>query len=250
MAGPAFAQYREIEVTTGAKVLGSVTWEGEIPPSPDFEAERDTRYCAPMRTKSNDLVDVDSKSRGVRNAVVYLDPIYAGKPLDRLGKAKSLTLSFQRCAVVPRLALVSSRDRLRFTSIDDVVHQVSVTGPSAWTGEASLASLGSEEQIRLPKQGFYMVRCSRHPWESAVAVRADHPYFAVTDEKGRFELSDIPQGSYTVKAWHAGMRAKAVFRNGLVADYRFSAPLTASVRVRLDAGGEESVRIRLQESPP
>jgi hypothetical protein len=32
----------------------------------------------------------------------------------------------------------------------------------------------------------------------------DHPYFAVTDEQGRFEIRDIPPGAYTLIAWHAG----------------------------------------------
>jgi hypothetical protein len=28
-----------------------------------------------------------------------------------------------------------------------------------------------------------------------------HPYFAVTDKNGSFELKDLPPGSYTITAW-------------------------------------------------
>jgi hypothetical protein len=30
----------------------------------------------------------------------------------------------------------------------------------------------------------------------------DHPFFAVTDEKGRFEIQGLPPGKYTVAVWH------------------------------------------------
>ena len=39
---------------------------------------------------------------------------------------------------------------------------------------------------------------------NAWAAAFDHPYFAVTDELGRFEIKGIPPGSYTLIAWHPG----------------------------------------------
>lgn len=31
-----------------------------------------------------------------------------------------------------------------------------------------------------------------------------HPYYAVTDESGSFELTDVPPGTYQIVAWHEG----------------------------------------------
>jgi hypothetical protein len=41
-----------------------------------------------------------------------------------------------------------------------------------------------------------------------------HPYYAVTDESGRFELTGVPPGEYEIVAWHEGwkvVRQEAVF---------------------------------------
>ena len=34
-----------------------------------------------------------------------------------------------------------------------------------------------------------------------------HPYYAVTDESGRFELTDVPPGQYEIVAWHEVLEA-------------------------------------------
>ena len=30
----------------------------------------------------------------------------------------------------------------------------------------------------------------------------DHPYFAVTNDKGQFKIQGLPEGDYTLEAWH------------------------------------------------
>ena len=35
------------------------------------------------------------------------------------------------------------------------------------------------------------------------------PYYAVTDASGNFKIADVPDGSYTVSAWHEGMKIQS-----------------------------------------
>ncbi len=45
-------------------------------------------------------------------------------------------------------------------------------------------------------------KCDVHGWMNAYVGVLDHPYFAVTHDGGRFELKNLPPGTYTVEAWH------------------------------------------------
>jgi hypothetical protein len=45
-------------------------------------------------------------------------------------------------------------------------------------------------------------RCDIHPWMRAYVGVMDDPYFAVTSDGGRFELKNLPPGTYTIEAWH------------------------------------------------
>lgn len=50
-------------------------------------------------------------------------------------------------------------------------------------------------------------KCDMHNWMSAYAGVVDHPYFAVTTPGGRFELKQLPPGTYTIEAWHEKLGA-------------------------------------------
>lgn len=52
-----------------------------------------------------------------------------------------------------------------------------------------------------PEQ-FMRVKCNLHPWESATVGVFAHPYFAVTDQFGNYEIRGLPPGTYKLVVWH------------------------------------------------
>jgi len=53
--------------------------------------------------------------------------------------------------------------------------------------------------------GLVHLRCNGgHVWMNAEMMVVPHPYYAVTDETGRFEFTDVPPGTYQIVAWHEG----------------------------------------------
>jgi hypothetical protein len=49
-----------------------------------------------------------------------------------------------------------------------------------------------------------LISCNIHPWMSASVRVFNHPYYAVTDADGKFEIKLAPAGNYRLKAWHQG----------------------------------------------
>jgi hypothetical protein len=50
-------------------------------------------------------------------------------------------------------------------------------------------------------------KCTIHPWMSGYVRVFDHPYHAVTDDDGKFEIRNAPAGKFRIVYWHeTGLR--------------------------------------------
>ena len=74
---------------------------------------------------------------------------------------------------------------------------VSIVVP-VYESEQSLAILVGELAERLPAK----VACPIHAWMVGYMVVKDHPYVAVTDAEGKFEMKNVPKGEWTLRIWH------------------------------------------------
>ena len=63
-------------------------------------------------------------------------------------------------------------------------------------------------------KGPLSLQCSIHPWMNANVWILNHPYFAVTDEKGDFEIKNAPTGKVRIVVWHEGVDGNYLNKNG------------------------------------
>ena len=82
-----------------------------------------------------------------------------------------------------------------------------------------------------------------------------HPYYAVTDANGNFELTQIPPGEYELVAWHEGWKVVGenelydVMTQARVKRPVFSAPVTLTRHVTVSVHGTVEVTFDLNDRP-
>jgi hypothetical protein len=85
-------------------------------------------------------------------------------------------------------------------------------------------------------------------WMRAYLFVADHPYYALTDPHGRFELSGVPPGRYEAVCWHPNWHERSRERDpetGMIARLTFAGPVEKVRPVAVAAGGEAEADFEL-----
>ncbi|MCP5108245.1 MAG: hypothetical protein GY950_32970, partial [bacterium] len=60
---------------------------------------------------------------------------------------------------------------------------------------------GESKSVRFKKPGIGKIYCEIHEWMRAVIVVVENPFYAVADEKGNYEIKNIPAGKYKLVVW-------------------------------------------------
>jgi len=140
-----------------------------------------------------------------RAALVWISGLQSGKALPA---EKRADLSSEDCGLDPSILATTVGSTINVYNDDAALHRLVFKGtPVANTVTIPFFNTGQVvASERLTKRvGFVDVTCARHPWTHGTIAVFDQPYFAVTDEQGRFSLDSVPPGSYTVMVWRADM---------------------------------------------
>ena len=195
-----------VDETKSGRIAGQVTFEGTAPQNPAINAGSDP-VCARENKDGLSFENVVVESGGLNNVFVYVK--------DGVGKyyfdapAQPVKLDQQGCRYRPHVFGVQAGQPIEITNSDPTLHNVN-----------AVASVNRGFNFGQPMQGMkntatftapeVMVRlkCDVHGWMSAYAGVLEHPYFAVTSGGGKFELKNVPAGTYTVEAWHEKLGAQ------------------------------------------
>jgi hypothetical protein len=242
--------YRVIPVQDGGTIRGSVKWQGPLPHLVPSQINKDPQICDPNGEKRRDLgrliVGADS---GVANAVVFLKDVVKGKAMDLPAVRQSLDQ--KNCRYEPHILLVPLRGTLQVKSSDPTLHTVHMSGAADY----NLPFFKDQViQRTMNREGLVDVRCNAgHVWMNAEMMVVPHPYYAVTDQNGNFELTQVPPGEYEIVAWHEGWKVVGeselydVMTQLRVKRPVFSAPVDSSKHVTVPAHDTVDVTFSLSE---
>jgi choline dehydrogenase-like flavoprotein len=221
--------YQVISVPNGGTITGTVKWSGPVPHIAPVAINKDPQICDPTSQKSRDLERLIIGSQaGVANTVVFLKDISRGKAMDLPQQRRFVDQKL--CRYEPHILLVPANSELQMKSSDATLHTIHMDGAATY----NLPFPFTNQMVarKMPSVGLVSLRCNGgHTWMNAEMFVVPHPYYAVTDESGKFELSDVPPGEYQVVAWHEGwtvMRQEASF--DVLTEKRTQRPVFAPAR--------------------
>lgn len=210
MAGSAVVwAYEETAITNGGTVTGVVRFLGNVPEPVPFELRRypDRVYCGGLSDGSGYrfLREVTvGPDQGLNDVVVTILGVEKGKPF----VLQETRLETNICQFVPFVSVMRDQHPLTVTNLDSVAHDIQVYEREQehifiMFHRPALTKAGTSDFIRFTgnRRGVIM-QCGMHPYMQGHGVAVDNPYYAITDHKGTFEIKDLPDGTYRIKAWH------------------------------------------------
>jgi plastocyanin len=150
---------------------------------------------------------ISGKVSGVTGeSVVYVDAI-AGKTFP--APAAKPVIDQKGLMFTPHIVVVEQGTTVEFLNSDKVAHNVfwpSVGGNKKLTHNLGTWPQGEKRAFKFDNPGAVPLLCNVHPEMAGYIVVAPTPYFATTDKSGVYKIENVPDGSYTVTAWHEGAK--------------------------------------------
>jgi plastocyanin len=218
---PIFA-YEEVAVTNGGTIKGKVKLTGKAAKLPPVNITKFKDFCQNVPNETLVL----GPGQGVRYAVVTLEGISKGQPVEREAVHE---IDNVKCRFLPHVVAASVGQFILFKNSDPILHTAHALFKSGQPQFNVGLYPGRVSRKPLLSPGTGKIICEVHPWMSAYVVVTEHPYHAITDAYGDYDIRDVPPGVYKLKVWHETLGAQErqveVKAAGISqADFSLSAP--------------------------
>lgn len=185
-------------IANGGIVQGRISFEG-TPPSPKMlTIDQDVEACGGDRPSEELLV---SKGGGIKNVVLSIEDIASGKDW---GFSEEFVYDQKKCTFVPHVLLIKPKDKGVVLNSDSVGHNFHTVSKGIYNVnkkiKADAKMIVEENKIR--RSGTVQAKCDIHSWMGGWWIVAETPYTVISDEDGKFSITDIPPGTYKLKVWH------------------------------------------------
>jgi hypothetical protein len=194
-------------------IKGRVVWgPKDIPertPIEKVKENADKNHCLSKGDVLSEEWVVDKKSRGLRWTILWLkqDDVKSKAPLPihpKLKEIKELKVEVDQpiCAFIPHALAMREGQVLVAKNSSPVSHNIKWTGANN-QGNVTVPAGGQVEIKDLKAERLPMpIECGIHPWMNGKVGIFAHPYFAVTDKDGNFEIKNAPAGKYRLVVYN------------------------------------------------
>ena len=194
------ADAKRVDPATAGTLAGKVVFDGPAPVNAPIKMSADPT-CVSENPNGAAFDTYVVKDGGLDNVFVYVKDGLGNYYFDT--PTEAVTLNQKACHYEPHVFGILAGQPLDIVNDDSTLHNVHAmpTGNQEFNFPQQIKGMKNRKTFTT-REVMVPIKCDVHGWMKAYAGVMDHPYFAVTQGGGRFELKNVPPGTYTIEAWH------------------------------------------------
>jgi plastocyanin len=195
-AAPA-ATATPIDPATVATVTGTIKLDGTAPKARKIDMSQDPACSGGMGMTEN----IVSEGGNLANVFVYVKDGLGDRTF--AASTAKVTIDQHGCHYIPHVLGVMTGQTVEILNSDPTTHNIhpSPKNNKEWNESqppkaAPLEKVFAREEVLLP------VKCNQHPWMKMYVGVVKSPFFSVSAKDGKFTITGLPPGKYTIAAVH------------------------------------------------
>jgi plastocyanin len=189
-----------VDTATAGTIDGSVKLDGKAPVMRPINMSAEP-YCQKANSKPVIPPEVVTGDGGaLANVVVYVKDDMSKYSFNT--PSEPVELAQQGCMYDPHIIALMAGQTLEVKNADQTTHNIHPMprdnrewNKSQPPGAAPIDDSFARAELAIP------VKCNVHPWMKSYIFVFKDPYYAVTTKDGKFEIKNLPPGTYTIAAW-------------------------------------------------
>lgn len=206
--------YEVVDVKNGGSIKGKIKTAAKIndplipiviKPKPDpKETEQERSTCGESQQSNMYIL---SAANEVKNVLVIVENVQKGKAAPKA----DLVIDNKKCYFEPMVGVAYKGSNFTIKNSDPILHNTNLgimLEKNMRRTVYNLALPKKDQVITKPVRamGLHAVKCDAHEWMRSYVYASEHPYVAVSDASGNFEIKDLLPGKYHVRIWHEGFQ--------------------------------------------
>ena len=178
-----------ISFVTAGNLTGTVSYSGKPPKKKSLKMDADPVCSSAHRDKVYAESFILSDDGQLANVLVCIKDV----PYDGGTPKESAVIDQKGCVYSPHVFGIMKDQELIIKNSDPTMHNIHSMAKKNKQFNFAMPKVVKEKKVSFDKtEDPFYVKCDVHPWMKAWATVTDHPYFAVTDKNGNYEINGIP----------------------------------------------------------
>jgi len=184
-----------------ASISGTVTYQGDVPQFKEIKMDADP-VCLTHHTTAV-YPETLLLGEGGTMGNVFVQVVSGFPKKDYPVPSDPVVIDQKGCTYTPHVVGVRAGQTVKILNPDGTLHNVHALSKVNPEFNLAMPKFRTEtEKVFEKPEGMFPIKCDVHPWMGAWISVLDHPFFAVTQKDGKFEISGLEPGTYEIEVWH------------------------------------------------